>query len=86
MSQSILQWTKTKPTLPGWFWYREPDIGPIVVMIDWTGFIEDPKCRQLDIEIPEENTDLPMFEDATGEWAGPLSLPVESISSDLSEP
>jgi hypothetical protein len=51
-------------------------------MIDWTGFIEDPNCRQLDIEQPEDNIDLPMFEDATGEWAGPLSLPVESNSSD----
>jgi len=71
-----MEWTKSKPTEPGWYWYEDEHLGwPVPVHVDWEGFIEDPECRSLEIAWPEEDGDIPMFEDADGIWAGPIYAP-----------
>jgi hypothetical protein len=81
-----MRWTNDKPVVPGWYWYKDETFGPAPVEVDWTGFVDDavtPGVRQLDIVWPEDYYDLPMYEDASGCWAGPIVPPAEKeVSAD----
>lgn len=44
-----MKWTKNAPTEPGWYWYEDENYGPCPVHVDWTGFVELPYARQLEI-------------------------------------
>ena len=71
----MLQWSNVKPTSPGWYWYSDEFFGPAPIEISWTGFIDRPDCRQLDVTWPQEEDGVPCFEDANGQWLGPIDEP-----------
>lgn len=63
-----LAWTRERPTVPGWYWYRDRSIVPRVVSLTQDGYglvaygIEE-YCNRL--------------YEVRGEWAGPLPHPEE---------
>lgn len=65
----MLTWTSTKPTTPGWYWWRDAEEnGPVIVQVfqpdkDAPLFVEH--IGWLDDEI------------MGGDWAGPLEPPKE---------
>ncbi len=74
---AIEAWTNERPTAPGWFWYQDPDYGPAPVHLAWTGFIDVPAARQLDIDMctGEDQDILGMsVAELDGEWH-PLDVP-----------
>jgi hypothetical protein len=56
------RWTLDKPTKPGWYWYREPRLGPEVVEVYQPN---GPDTDYLEIN------DCPLSA-FNGEWQGPL--------------
>ena len=67
LGNPALSWTTDKPTMPGWYWWREVD--------SKDGFIV-----QVDIEgetVSSSGTadDASLDEMVGGEWAGPLEPP-----------
>jgi hypothetical protein len=63
-----MTWTKDKPTVPGWYWYRNPH-----------GFVWVENIDEKDGELCAVSTAGVMYlvENYPGEWAGPLPLPEE---------
>ena len=62
-----LQWTKSKPSEAGWYWYRgqSQEEDPFIVQVDEVGQFQWPDGG---------------FQEATltkGEWAGPIEEPEE---------
>lgn len=66
-----LVWSKEKPKLGEWYWYRTPQIKPIIVFTESRGVVEWPWGTDSRIQ------------DLRGEWAGPIPLPSEPISEEL---
>lgn len=46
-----MQWTHDKPTEPGWWWYEDEGYGPAPIFVCWTGFINHPEARSLDVDM-----------------------------------
>jgi len=61
------RWTETKPTEPGWYWFRgqahEADL--FIVQIDVVGQFQWPDGGYQEVKL------------AKGEWAGPIEEPIE---------
>jgi len=68
----MLYWTKEKPTEPGWYWRRNASTKSHAKMVhiqyDFTGKV---LCVEKLIGL------LPLKEDDTREWAGPIGKPRE---------
>ena len=64
---SIYQWSKTKPTAPGWYWYRGEahEDNPFIVLVDQAGQFQWPDGGYQQVGL------------AKGEWAGPIEEPRE---------
>jgi hypothetical protein len=61
------QWTKTKPTEAGWYWFRGEahEADPFIVQIDEVGQFQWPDGGFQEVKL------------AKGEWAGPIEEPKE---------
>ena len=61
------QWTKTKPTEAGWYWYRgqADESDPFIVQVDEAGQFQWPDGGYQEVTLTD------------GEWAGPIELPEE---------
>jgi hypothetical protein len=71
-AMSNLNWTKKKPTKPGWYWYRGEGDGNTVNVLH---YIDD------DGEGPYLATsDDRALNDLNGEWAGPVEPPLSGKS------
>lgn len=73
-----LRWSEKCPTEPGWYWYEDEYYGPAPLEVDWTGFIDRPGARQLEVVIAcGDDSEQPTGEIATlgGKWAGPIQQP-----------
>ncbi len=71
-------WTTERPTVPGWYWYKDKLYGPAPVYVDWTGFGDEPAACQLavvDCCLDEDTQPLCAIIDLDGHWAGPLKMP-----------
>lgn len=74
-----MKWTREKPTVPGWYWYREPRRVGTDEDPQWL----DPECVRVRINpggafAGFQGSDSEDFvADCHGEWAGPLSPPEE---------
>lgn len=56
-------WQTQIPTEPGWYWYENEYYGPAPVKVEWTGFVNHPDARQLEITIAcGEDSDQPLGE------------------------
>jgi len=74
-------WTRTKPTVAGWYWYRGSyDVNPASVqkepVIVFVETARNGHKRTLAGWQPFLNVHLPLSE-FTGEWCGPIPEPVE---------
>lgn len=62
-----LIWTRDKPKVPGWYWYRglthEDD--PLIVLVDEAGFFQWPDGGFQEVLLTK------------GDWAGPIEPPEE---------
>ncbi len=66
----IPNWTETKPTCPGWYWYKPPGVSePQLLLVDH-GRI-DTKLMA-DLGPPNNLVDVQRI---VGQWAGPLVPP-----------
>lgn len=75
-----MKWTNKKPKEQGWYWYEDRYFGPAPVKVEWTGFIDDSineGVRQLDITWPEDDCNLPEFDEADGKWSEQIEQPEE---------
>lgn len=73
-----LRWSQERPTEPGWYWYEDEYYGPCPVEVDWTGFINRPEARQLEVVLAcGDDSYQPIGEIAnlSGKWAGPIQQP-----------
>jgi hypothetical protein len=73
-----LRWSKERPTVPGWYWYEDDEYGPAPVEVTWTGFINTPNARQLEITTAcgeEYYWPTEPVENLYGKWAGPFCEP-----------
>ncbi len=63
----MLRWTTTKPTVPGWYWYRGDahEADAFIVEVDSVGQFQWPDGGYQEVSL------------AKGEWAGPIEEPVE---------
>ena len=61
------QWTTTKPSVAGWYWFRGPahEADPFIVQVDEVGQFQWPDGGFQEVTL------------AKGEWAGPIQLPGE---------
>jgi hypothetical protein len=62
-----LTWTQTKPSVPGWYWWRGNYYAPEVVCVY---LLNGPDTDQLAIDEVE-------IDRHEGEWAGPIEPPEE---------
>ncbi len=62
-----LTWTKRKPTVPGWYWYRGEahEADPFIVQVDEVGHFQWPDGGFQKVTLTH------------GEWAGPIEPPEE---------
>ena len=62
---AMYQWTKTKPTEPGWYWFRGEahEADPFIVQVDDAGQFQWPDGGYQEVKL------------AKGEWAGPIEEP-----------
>lgn len=68
-------WSKEKPTVAGWYWWRSPQRGDEVVYIFMAGGKNRKKLYVSYLGLGEAP---PLLEHVSGEWAGPLPLPREA--------
>lgn len=68
-SNMLTKWTTTKPTKPGWYWWRQ-DLGGGEVLIV-REVKRDPTNQRLFMRTGLEEDDL-WVETLGGEWQGPL--------------
>jgi hypothetical protein len=61
------QWSKTKPSAAGWYWFRGSahEADPFIVEVDEVGQFQWPDGGFQEVTL------------AKGEWAGPIQLPEE---------
>jgi len=73
-------WVETPPTVPGWYWYEDAYYNLAPVYLAWSGFINDPNARSLDVDMEmgedQELVGTPVSE-LQGRWV-PLQEPGES--------
>lgn len=71
-----LTWSATRPTVPGWYWYREnrDDASHIIEV----GFVCAGENDEQQLETLHDDFDYAV-NDLTGSWAGPIKLPEETI-------
>ncbi len=70
-----MTWTTQKPTVPGWYWYREDGIGPEVMDVDYRAIGETDAEAQ--VLVAQNANEYDVVENMIGEWAGPIDLPEE---------
>ncbi len=60
-------WTETKPTGPGWYWFRGQahEADPFIVQVDEAGLFQWPDGGYQEVKL------------AKGEWAEPIEEPGE---------
>lgn len=68
-----MTWTTQKPTKPGWYWYRELEVGPK---------IRFPRIREMTyangvLMSYSGMTHPSIVANTEGEWAGPIPEPTE---------
>lgn len=61
-----MRWTKRKPYVQGWYWYRDKKFSLISVLVEWVG---DEGHRNLAVTWPKDPL---MTLESEGEWAGLL--------------
>ena len=67
-----LTWTSSKPSLPGWYWYREKHTErPLILDVQ---LLSSGKLAIL-AQLNRLGEDYIYVEDLNGEWAGPLEPP-----------
>ena len=67
-----MNWTTNKPTVPGWYWYRERHTDrPLILDVQQ---LPGGKLAFL-ANLNRLGEDYVYIEDLNGEWAGPLSPP-----------
>jgi len=72
-------WTDVTPFEPGWYWYEDEGYGPAPVLVGWTGFVDYPSARSLDIvECVGEDQEMcgRAVHSLEGHWH-PLAMPKE---------
>ncbi len=65
---SMLKWTRVKPAVSGWYWFRGEvhEIDPFIVLVDEAGQFQWPDGGYQEVAL------------AKGEWAGPIEEPSDS--------
>lgn len=78
-----MRWTKEKPTVPGWYWYREPgrwphlqesDPQPYVLSVHRRDHWFEKEPAPLRVQEPFMDYDHEL-DDFNGEWFGPIEPP-----------
>ncbi len=68
-----MTWTSSKPTTPGWYWWREPehnDNTPEICHV-----YKDEQTGELRVFWTTDCTFADLLTEYDGEWCGPLELP-----------
>jgi hypothetical protein len=68
-----LIWTTTRPTQPGWYWYRRS--GSSVALLIHHGLAWDQIVKLLGVDEPVTFVTEKLV---SGQWAGPLEPPTQS--------
>ena len=66
----MMEWTTTKPSSPGWYWWRFSYLRKPTVM-----FISKDHIEHNDVFT--EGTLVMFLSEVPGEWAGPIAPPTE---------
>jgi len=72
-----MNWASTKPTSPGWYWYRSQREAPKCVefvMVERLGILFN------DSRLPRDLETWP------GEYAGPIPMPKEATATGVQQP
>jgi hypothetical protein len=69
-----MTWFNCKPTIKGWFWYREHGISAIVRVKGDPMYTDHPLRAECFDPLPQGN--WIKVDELTGQWAGPLQEPV----------
>lgn len=72
-ARAPLRWTKDKPTVPGWYWWRRPGhnpalaqvFGPNTGLVFWLPDKDDERSDSIGVSAAYADT----------EWAGPIEPP-----------
>jgi hypothetical protein len=68
-----LVWTKDKPTVPGWYWWRRN--GDAQILEVSVGGGRNDRCR---LWVRRGDEAAIRVDDLNGDWAGPLDPPKEA--------
>ena len=78
-----MNWSSTKPTCVGWYWYREHGHATIVMVVIDPMYINHPLRAVFQEPLPAGDC-LPVAE-LDGEWAGPIEEPLRGGELDIAE-
>ncbi len=70
-----MTWTTTKPTVPGWYWWREPEHNDNEPEIGHV--FKDDLTAELRVLWTTDCPFADLVKEYDGQWAGPLEPPAE---------